>query len=69
MPQSHTFHFQDTTKYLMTVFCGLQETNHHLCLQLQDFKMWCFSCQAEVQPSDSSAGSTDGASPSRPKVL
>ncbi|KAL9988519.1 hypothetical protein ACROYT_G002974 [Oculina patagonica] len=47
-----------------------QETNHHLCLRLRDFNMWCFSCQAEVQPSDSSTerpGTGDVATPSRPK--
>lgn len=33
--------------------------------------MWCFNCQTEVQPSDSSsgAGTDDVASPSRPKVI
>lgn len=47
-----------------------QETSHPLCLHLRDLNMWCFSCQAEVQPSDSSssAGTGDVASPSRPKT-
>jgi len=42
-----------------------------LCLHLRDLNMWCFNCQAEVQPSDSSsvAGTDDVASPSRPKVI
>lgn len=47
-----------------------QDSKHHLCLCLQDFSMWCFSCQAEVQPSDGSSGpaNNDITSPSRPKA-
>lgn len=52
------------------LFCNYQETSHPLCLHLRDLNMWCFSCQAEVQPSDSSSGAgiDDVASPLRPKV-
>lgn len=45
-----------------------QEANHHLCLHLKDFRMWCFSCRGEVsQTSGDSpgAGSSDTTSPSR----
>ena len=63
----HTkFHFVITTISLFF----FQESKHHLCLRLQDFSMWCFSCHSEVQPSDGSSGSANSETTSspRPKV-
>lgn len=39
-----------------------QEANHHLCLHLQDLRMWCFSCRAEVQTSGSSGSGSSNVS-------
>ena len=63
----HTkFHFVIT---IISLFF-FQESKHHLCLRLQDFSMWCFSCHSEVQPSDGSSGSANSETTSspRPKV-
>ncbi|XP_031574370.1 ubiquitin carboxyl-terminal hydrolase 20-like [Actinia tenebrosa] len=33
-----------------------QETDHHLCINLDDYKVWCFSCQSSVDSSSSGSG-------------
>ncbi|XP_048587075.1 ubiquitin carboxyl-terminal hydrolase 20 isoform X2 [Nematostella vectensis] len=39
-----------------------QETDHQLCINLESYNIWCFSCQTDVDPSSTSTESSSSSS-------